>query len=311
MDTTVLALRNLSVRLKDGGALFGLGRRAVTALDDVTLNLQRGETVALLGESGAGKTTLARVATGELKPDRGQVLFEGEDLWRLRAQRRATVLRRLQYLSQDPREAWDRERGVGRLLGEELLRRKLAGGNADARDRVAAAFARAELPPGLIDRKLHELSGGELQRAAIARIIALNPRVVALDEPLSGVDPQLRGRLLDLLVRLQQEQGYAYLLITHDLAQVRRLAGRVAVLYRGRLVEEGPARAVLADPQHPHTRALLLPDAVRSPDPEPFAEISGCSFHPLCPVAEAGRCDSEVPQLRSVTDGRSAACHIL
>lgn len=259
MDEPVIELRGVTVRRRsEGGGLFGFGAgRGIRELHDVSLRLYPGQTLGLIGESGAGKSTLALTLTGHLRPERGEIRFDGVDLARLSGRARQIRVRRLQLLSQEPVDLFQRERTIGKLLAEELTQRGLAGGAAEARQKLAAAFEATELSPALLERRPFELSGGELQRAAIARLVALNPKVVALDEPVSGVDPHLRERLLALLRRLQAERRYAYLYISHDLRQVRRMASELVVLYQGRIVETGPTAAVLDQPQHPQTRALL------------------------------------------------------
>lgn len=312
MDAPVIELKAVTVRRRESAGFFGFGAgRGTPALLDVSLQLYPGQSVGLIGESGAGKSTAALTITGYLRPDQGEVRFEGENLNRLPSHTRQTRTRRLQLLSQEAVDRFDRERTIGKLLAEELTQRDLADGAAQARQRLADACTAAELAPALLDRRPAGLSGGELQRAAIARLVALNPRVVALDEPVAGVDPQLRERLLTLLKKLQQERRFAYLYISHDLHQIRRMTRQVAVLYRGRVVEMGSTADVLDNPLHPHTRALVGSQQRRDADPEPGVQPPGCPFLPLCPLADGGRCRSELPRLREVAPQRQVACHLV
>lgn len=305
----LLALHGLEVTHRSEGV-------PVQALRGVDLEVHRGETVALVGESGSGKSTLARAAVRLLRPTAGRVLLGGEDVTRL-SERRLRPLRPLaQLVFQDPQASLDPRMSVEEIVGEPFrVVRRLACRRAEIANRVAALLERVGLSPALASRRPWELSGGQRQRVALARALAVEPEILLLDEPLSSLDLPVQAQLVDLLVELQRERGMAYLLVTHDLRLARQLAHRVAVLYRGRLVEEGAAAAVLDAPSHPYTRLLrasipsleprgaLPPPAV---EPAPEWPGAGCAFRPRCPIGVA-RCEATEPPLVPL-GGRRVAC---
>lgn len=313
----VLEARNL---VRHFPARTGGRHRVVHAVDGVSLALYAGETLGLVGESGCGKSTLARTLVHLLPPTAGQVVFEGRDVTRLSRAELRTVRARLRIVFQDPLAALNPRRTVGDIVAEPLrIHRRCHG--AELRDRVRQLLRQVAVPPQRADGYPHELSGGQRQRIGIARALALDPRVLVLDEPVSSLDAAVRGTILELLTTLQAQLGLSYLFISHDLAVVRQVSHRIAVMYLGRVVETGPAAALCARPAHPYTQALL--SAVPVPDPaqralhtrilaagelpDPLAPPCGCRFRTRCWLVEE-RCAVQEPVLRG-DDQRRCACH--
>jgi peptide/nickel transport system ATP-binding protein len=331
MSTPLLEVEDLVVRYPVARGLVGtLARRPkgdVHAVDGISLSLREGELLALVGESGCGKTTTAQAVLRLVDPVSGAIRFEGRDITALRARALRPLRRRFQIVYQDPYESLDPRLRVRAAVEEPLLIHGLGGSKATREQRVIEALARVELsPPELfLDRYPHELSGGQRQRVAIAAGLVLEPRLLVADEPVSMLDVSVRAGVLQLLDGLRRRGGLAILMITHDLSTAARYADRIAVMYLGRIVEEGRAADVVRNPQHPYTKALLsvvphrdprlqrrrqilrgeTPDAVRIP--------SGCRFHPRCPVA-IDICRSEDPPLEphaSAVPEHQAACLLL
>ncbi len=323
--SALLEARGLVKRYRLPGGLglrrAGPGRAAaadeVRALDGVDLALARGECLAVVGESGSGKTTLARCLLRLIEPTAGSVRFDGEELTALSPGALRRRRRRFQMVFQDPDGSLDPRYTVARTLAEPLAVHRLAG-RAGRPARVAELLETVGLPPETAARYPHELSGGQRQRVGIARALATGPELLVADEPVSALDVSVRGQVLNLLARLQDELGLALLLIAHDLALVEQVAHRVAVMYLGRVVESAPAAALFAAPRHPYTAMLLA--SVPVPDPavrplrvaagEPASPIeppAGCPFHPRCPIARA-RCAAEAPPLAEAGAGRLSAC---
>jgi oligopeptide/dipeptide ABC transporter ATP-binding protein len=294
------------------------------ACRSVDLHVGEGEVVGLVGESGSGKSTLANVALGLLEPDHGEVRFEGRPLrdWLRREPRRFRS--QVQAVFQQPLLALDGRRRIGWSVAEPL-RIHGVGDRAERRARVAGLLERVGLDPAIADRWPRELSGGQLQRVNIARALALEPRLLVCDEPVSALDVSVQAQILNLFLDIQREAGTAMLFIGHDLAVVRHLSDRLVVLYAGRVVEHGPTAAVCDRPQHPYTRALLAaslePETVEGEAAATRAAAcpagaalgaeglpaEGCRFAPRCPLAEP-ECRSAEPDLRSLEPGRETAC---
>ncbi len=301
-------------RLADGQA------PVVRAVDGVSIGVQAGETLGLVGESGCGKSTVARALVRLVHPTSGRVRFEGTDLTALSDEAFNAVRPHLQMVFQDPAASLNPRLSARRMV-EEPLRLHTGLGVAERRERAEAALEEVGLGLELADRYPHELSGGQCQRVNIARALVTNPRLIVLDEPTSALDVSLRARVILLLQELRQRHGLSYLFISHDLATVRYLASRVAVMYLGVIVEEAPAGELFDRPSHPYTRALLA--AVPVPDPEarrdPFVlagEIpspidipAGCRLRARCPLAKPV-CAEPVPY-REVAPGHFAACHLV
>ena len=326
----VLEVEDLVVRYPIHRGLVGSAtrrpQRNVHAVEGVSLSLERGEMLALVGESGCGKTTTAQAVLRLVDPVSGAIRFEGRDLVPLGPKELRPVRRRIQVVYQDPYESLDPRFRVRGIVEEPLLIHRLGGSKKERIERVHEALRRVELsPPELyLDRYPHELSGGQRQRVAIAAALVLEPDVLVADEPVSMLDVSVRAGVLNVLDGLRQ-QGLAILMITHDLSTAARFAQRIAVMYLGRIVEEGPAAAVVRNPQHPYTKALLSvvprrdprdrtrPEILKGETPDAVAIPSGCRFHPRCPVA-IERCAVEDPSLAqpsSAAEGHQAACLLL
>ncbi len=326
----VLEVQDLHVtfagRVGLGAGLLGRRGAEARAVDGVDLTVGEREVVALAGESGCGKTTLARTIMGLERPRAGRILFEGRPIGRngLRAYRR-----NVQMVFQDPAGALNPRQTVYESVAEGL---RVHGLHQDEEGRVAQALASAGLRPPERFFLLypHELSGGQRQRVVIAGALVLEPKMIVADEPVSMLDASVRGEILSLLLRLRDELGLALLIVTHDLGLAWTVADRVAVMYLGKIVEVGPAEEVLTRPLHPYTRALLEVVPERGGDlagrrvlagepPDPTRIPPGCRFHPRCPEVAEGRaaalgqehrCLGEVPALREIAPGHFAACHL-
>jgi oligopeptide/dipeptide ABC transporter ATP-binding protein len=298
-------------------------RRPLRALSGVSFDLDRGETLGIVGESGCGKSTLARLLVRLEEPSRGRVEFDGIDLTALRGSRLRAQRRRIQMVFQDPYSSLNPRQTVGDAVGEVLRVHELARGRDGRRRRVAEILSTVGLSNVHAERYPHELSGGQRQRVSIARALAADPAVLILDEPVSALDVSVRAEVMNLLVRLRDELGLSYVFISHDLAMVRHISTRIAVMYLGRVVELGPWDAVLDEPLHPYTVALRdtmpVPDPelasrqieapVRGEVPNPAAPPSGCPFHPRCPLAEAV-CLEQRPELLELASLHAVACHV-
>lgn len=300
------------------GGWFGRQRR-VFAVRGVDLELRPGETLALVGESGCGKSTLGQLMLALTALDAGEVRFKGEALPPPDSEAWRRLRRELQLVFQDTAGALDPRHAVGRQIREPLDIHGIGTG-AERDARVMELLDAVGLRPDQAARFPHELSGGQLQRVVIARALTLEPAALVLDEPVAALDVSIRAQIVNLLVDLQRRFRLAYLFISHDLSLVRHIADRVAVMYLGRIVEEGPADAVFAAPAHPYTRALLASVPVADPDargevatiqgdlPSPLAPPEGCGFHPRCPFADA-RCRTELPEPRPQAPAHRVACH--
>jgi oligopeptide/dipeptide ABC transporter ATP-binding protein len=300
---------------------FGPPGRRLVAVDGVDLTVRSGETLALVGESGSGKTTLARMAVGLERPDSGQVLLDGRPLRDARGRISAADRARVQMVFQDPLASFAPHRSVGGSIAVPLA---IHGGLSrhDRRARVRELLAAVGLEAGHADRAPAALSGGQLQRAAIARALATDPALLICDEPVASLDVSVRAQVLNLLAGLQRDRGLGVLFVSHDLGVVQRIADRTAVLYLGRVVEEGPGPDLWATARHPYTRALAaavpaagVPWRARPRDAlaqgeaaGPFAIPSGCRFRTRCPIA-IDRCAAEDPALRPRAGGGQVACH--
>ena len=306
------------------GTLARRPRKSVHAVDGVSFSLRPGEILALVGESGCGKTTTAQTLLRLVEPEAGAIRFEGRDLSGLSTRELRPLRRRMQLIYQDPYESLDPRLRVRQTVEEPLLVHRVAGSRRERAERVREALERVEMQPAelFLDRFPHELSGGQRQRVAIAASLVLEPRLLVADEPVSMLDVSVRAGILRLLDGLR-EGGLGILMITHDLSTAARFSDRIAVMYLGRIVEEGPAREVVHNPQHPYTKALLSvvpkrdprdrmrPQILRGEPPDAVRVPSGCRFHPRCPIA-IDVCQSKDPPLErpkaAETPDHTAAC---
>jgi peptide/nickel transport system ATP-binding protein len=322
----LLEVRDLVVRypVRRGivGALRREPRRSVHAVDGVSFSIRRGEMLALVGESGCGKTSTAQAILRMIDPVSGSIAVDGRDITRLSHRDLRRTRRAVQMIYQDPYESLDPRFRVRQAIEEPMLIHRVGGDRADRARRISEALGRVELtPPAMyLDRFPHELSGGQRQRVAIAAGLVLDPALLVADEPVSMLDVSVRAGVLRLLDGLRRAGDLGVVMITHDLSTAARFADRIAVMYLGRIVEEGPARDVVRDPRHPYTRALLsvvpkrdprdrsTPQILGGEPPNPTNVPAGCRFHPRCPVAQ-DRCRSIDPELRAAgSSGHTAAC---
>jgi len=301
------------------GVLFPRMVGAVRAVDDVSFTIGRRETLGLVGESGCGKTTTGRLVLRLIEPTGGAVLFEGEDLARLPPAALRRRRRQMQIVFQDPYASLDPRMTVAEIVAEPLAIHG-EGTRAERRARALALIERVGLRPEHAGRYPHEFSGGQRQRIGIARALALAPRLVVCDEPVSALDVSVQAQIINLLQDLQAELGLSYLFVAHDLGVVRTISTRVAVMYLGRIVELAETATLFDRPRHPYTLALLAavprakpgappPRPLAGEVPSPIDPPAGCHFHPRCPHA-VERCRVEAPALRTLDSGHSVACHL-
>jgi len=302
------------------GGPFARGRGVVRAVDGVSFAIERGRTLGVVGESGCGKTTTGKLVLRLERPTAGEIRFLGEDLATLDREGTRRYRRAVQAVFQDPYASLDPRMRVRSIVAEPLVVNDRVR-PAAARERVLALLDLVGLPPRATDLFPHEFSGGQRQRIAIARALAVSPKLVVLDEAVSALDVSIRAQILNLLVDLQDRLEVSYLFIAHDLGAVAHLSHAIAVMYLGRIVEMGETAEVSLRPLHPYTRALFSAALPSHPDearqemilpgevPSSLSPPSGCRFHPRCPQAER-RCETEDPPLREI-GGRQAACHLI
>jgi peptide/nickel transport system ATP-binding protein/oligopeptide transport system ATP-binding protein len=316
----LLEVRGLVKHFPLQRGFFGRAAGQVRAVDGVGFAVGRGETLGLVGESGCGKSTAGKVILKLLPATAGTVVLEGRDITHLDAGSMWTVRRQMQVVFQDPYSSLNPRMTAGAIVAEPYVNYGL-GSAGERRSRVAALFQRVGLRPDQMSLYPHEFSGGQRQRIGIARALALGPRLIVADEPVSALDVSVQAQVINLLMDLQDEYGISYLFIAHDLAVVEHISHRVAVMYLGKIVEVADRRTLFSAPAHPYTEALLSAVPVPRPRarrrrlvlrgdvPSPIAPPSGCRFHTRCPCAEP-RCSEEEPALREIVSGHHVACHL-
>jgi oligopeptide/dipeptide ABC transporter ATP-binding protein len=317
--TAVLQASDLTKHFHARRGLFGGTRGVVRAVDGISFAIAPGKTLGVVGESGCGKTTTAKLVLGLEEPSSGAILFDGRDLARLDTPGRRQYRRSVQAVFQDPYASLNPRMRISAIIAEPLITNESVE-PAEVRRRILELLDLVGLPERSADLFPHEFSGGQRQRIAIARALVLSPRLVVLDEPVSALDVSIRAQILNLLRDLQDRLGLSYLFIAHDLAAVAHMSHEIVVMYLGKIVESGQARMIARNPLHPYTKALFSAALPSHPDerheevplsgevPSPLNPPSGCHFHPRCPHATA-RCAQEEPTLAEV-EGRRVACHL-
>ena len=327
MSEPILAVEGLKVHfpVRTRGRLWG-GAKSLKAVEDISFELARGETLGIVGESGCGKSTLGRAVLQLVKPTSGRIVWLGQDLGRLPRNEMREKRRELQIVFQDPLASLDPRMTAGDIIAEPLIASGLGIGKEERRARVVAMMEKVGLSPTLINRYPHEFSGGQCQRIGIARAMIVEPKLVVCDEPVSSLDVSIRAQIVNLLKALQRDFGLSLLFISHDLSIVRHIANRILVLYLGRVMEIGERDRIFDSPLHPYTKMLI--DAVPEPDPlapwhadrslgmlgirgelpSPIDPPSGCVFRTRCPMATE-ICAENIPALRRAQANHSVACH--
>ena len=317
-SSPLIEIRNARKWFPIKAGMFSPVSAHVRAVDGVDLDIQRGETVGVVGESGCGKTTLGRLIMGLIPRTEGTIQFEGVDIYSMK---RKELRRRLQIVFQDPGGSMNPRMSVRSIIAEPLIVNGLADG-AELTKKVADLLTIVGLKPNHMTRFPHEFSGGQKQRIALARALSLDPDFILLDEPTSALDVSVQAQVLNLLDSIQKERGLTFIFITHSLNVVNHISDRVAVMYLGKIVEIAKTDELFANPAHPYTHALLsaIPQPtvednqkeriVLSGDvPSPANPPTGCSFHTRCPIAVEGKCDVDEPELNVVLGGHKVACH--
>ena len=318
----LLSVRNLVKNFSVKGGIFGREVEKVHAVNHVSFDLEKGETLGVVGESGCGKSTTGRCILRLIEPSSGEVWFKGENVTAMNKAQLQSVRRDMQIIFQDPYASLNPRMTVGAIIGEALTIHKLAATPAEYEARIVELLETVGLNPDHMRRYPHEFSGGQRQRIGIARALAVSPKLIVCDEPVSALDVSIQAQVINLLEDLQQEFGLTYVFIAHDLSVVEHISDRVAVMYLGRIVELAPSRELYTSPLHPYTEALL--SAVPIPDPalkreriklagdvpSPIRPPSGCHFHTRCPIRQLPLCSTEVPEFRESQPGHWVACHL-
>ena len=313
----LVELDHLTKRFAVKQGVFARGKAEVHAVEDISLDVRRGETLGIVGESGCGKSTTARLILRLLDPTAGTIRFDGRDISKLSARQLRPLRREMQMIFQDPYSSLNPRKTVGQIIGAPFEIHGVKGG----KQRVQDLLETVGLSPEHYNRYPHEFSGGQRQRIGVARALALSPKLIVCDEPVSALDVSIQAQILNLLRTLQDEFNLTYVFISHDLSVIRQIADRIAVMYLGKIVEIGDSESIYESPKHPYTAALLSavprPTAaagrqriVLSGDvPSPVAPPAACVFHPRCPRFHKGHCDVDTPELRELEPRHEAACH--
>ena len=317
----LLEVNDLQMHFPVRQGVFNRSTQFNRAVDGVSFHINPGETLGLVGESGCGKSTLGRCIVRLYEPTGGTVAFEGRDITHLRSGALRPLRQNIQMIFQDPMESLNSRHTVGEILEEPLMVQGI-GTVAERKQRVRELLNIVGLPARSVSRYPFEFSGGQRQRIGIARAISLNPQLIVCDEPVSALDVSIQSQILNLMVDLQKEFNLAYLFIAHDLAVVKHVSDRVAIMYLGRIVETADSETLYRDAQHPYTKSLIsaipIPDPHREQQrtiltgdvPSPIAPPTGCHFHPRCPQAEPS-CAERYPSMLAVGDQHHAACHLI
>ena len=317
----LLSVRGLKKHFPIRGGIFAREVDRVHAVDGVSIDVDPGETVGLVGESGCGKSTTGRCIMRLIEPSEGEIWFQGRDVTKMDGEALRAMRRDMQIIFQDPFASLNPRHTVGGIIGEALVIHKLVSGRREMEEKVVQLLETVGLHPEHARRFPHEFSGGQRQRIGIARALAVEPKLIVCDEPVSALDVSIQAQVINLLEDLQEKFGLAYLFIAHDLSVVEHISDRVAVMDLGRVVEVATAEELYENPLHPYTEALL--SAVPIPDPKikrrrivlqgdvpnPIRPPSGCHFHTRCPIAEP-RCSVEVPALKSAGGRHQVSCHL-